>query len=454
MSDYVIAIPSYRRAELCNNKTLTMLHDNKIMPAKITVYVADKEEHELYKKVLNPAYYGALIVGRLGLAQQRQFISEQYPVGKRIVFLDDDVETVDLSLSAGLFKGALLSDFFKTAFGMTQELKAFIWGVYPVNNPYFIKSRPEISTNLNYIVGAFYGIINRHDKDLELTITATNGQKEDVERTIRYFKKDGIVVRFNKVSFKTKYYGKSGGLGTFEERLEPMRVAAEALEAAYPEYGKVVMRRNGMTEFRLKKNVKGVVPPPQNERTDTSRSYIKIRDKKLYTDLQNKLLIELDKISIPKLTGNNRVEILGTIGRSMTFGYGYKIAASPGAYRWNKIYPAVWEALVAFGNALVPEGWEYDSITLNKDMIANKHKDKKNVGLSVIVGIGDYTGGELRVWNAEDSNPKEYNIHNKPLMFNGGLLYHEGTPFQKERYTMVFYKQGYKAKKDTLLIGK
>jgi hypothetical protein len=86
-------------------------------------------------------------------------------------------------------------------------------------------------------------------------------------------------------------------------------------------------------------------------------------------------------------------------------------------------------------------------------MVANKHKDVKNVGLSVIVGIGDYTGGEIKVWDGNDENPKEYNIHNKPLMFNGGLLYHEGTPFENSRYTMVFYKQNYKGEKEFTLKG-
>ena len=79
-----------------------------------------------------------------------------------------------------------------------------------------------------------------------------NGQKEDVERTIKYFIQDGVVVRFNKIGFTTKYYGKSGGLGTFDERLSPMRQASELLEETYPEFGKVYVKKTGMTEFKLK----------------------------------------------------------------------------------------------------------------------------------------------------------------------------------------------------------
>ena len=251
--DYIIAIPSYKRSDVCNTKTLKMLHENKIPTEKINVYVANKEEYEEYKKKLDPKLYGKLIIGKKGLVQQRQYIIDHFPSGKNIVFFDDDIESIDLSLSP-LFKSHSLDFFLKTAFEKTREMGSYIWGVYPVFNPFFRKPREEISTCLNYIVGAFYGIINRpENKKILLSLTKENGQKEDVERTIRYFKEDGIVVRFNKIGFITKYYGKTGGLGTFEERLKPMLEASQRLKKEFPEYGDISTKKNGMTEFRLKK---------------------------------------------------------------------------------------------------------------------------------------------------------------------------------------------------------
>jgi hypothetical protein len=111
-----------------------------------------------------------------------------------------------------------------------------------------------MTTDLNYIVGAFYGIINRRSsKAIQLTITKENGQKEDVERTLKYFLHDGIVLRFNKIGFETKYYGKEGGLGKFEDRLKPMMEASKRLKKEYGEYGDIKVRGNGMAEFVLKK---------------------------------------------------------------------------------------------------------------------------------------------------------------------------------------------------------
>ena len=253
MTDYIVAIPSYKRAEVCRDKTIAMLRHHKIPASKIFVYVANNEELADYEKVLDKSLFNKMVVGKKGLVPQRQFIMSKWPEGKHIVFFDDDVAKIDMTLSP-MFKGKSLDAFFKAAFGECKKQHSYIWGVYPVFNPFFRKGRDEISTCLNYIVGAFYGIINRPNlAAIQLTITKENGQKEDVERTLKYFINDGIVLRFNKIGFITKYYGKSGGLGTFDDRLKPMLEASKKLLAKYGEYGSMSTKKTGMTEFRLRK---------------------------------------------------------------------------------------------------------------------------------------------------------------------------------------------------------
>jgi hypothetical protein len=240
--DYVVCIPSYKRSTLCNEKTLTTLHKNKIDPKCIYVYVANQEEYKIYEPVLNKDYYNKLIVGKKGLVQQREFISNQWPQGKHIVFLDDDIQSIDLSLSPQ-FNKHNFDYFIKYAFNECEKHKSYIWGIYPVFNPFFRKARKEMTTDLNFIVGAFYGIINRPSlQAIKLTITKENGQKEDSERTIKYFINDGIVLRFNKIGFVTKFYGREGGMGTFEERIKPGMEASKKLIAKYPDYGRIKVR--------------------------------------------------------------------------------------------------------------------------------------------------------------------------------------------------------------------
>jgi hypothetical protein len=245
---YVICIPSYRRANICNEKTLQTLHENQIDPSKIYVYVTE-EEYELYNATLDKTFYNKLIIGEIGLVQQRQFIINQWEINQQIVFFDDDIEKIDLTLS----DSQNLDHFINHAFTECKNHKSYIWGVYAVYNPFFRKARKDMTTHLNYIVGAFYGIINRPQLEtIKLTIT-TNGQKEDVERTLKYFLHDGIVLRFNKIGFITKYYGKEGGLGTFKDRIEPMKEACENLKQHYDGYGNIKVRKNGMHEFVLRK---------------------------------------------------------------------------------------------------------------------------------------------------------------------------------------------------------
>lgn len=251
--DYVICIPSYKRSIVCNTKTLTTLKKQNIQKNIINVFVANKKEYETYEDVLDKSLYNKLIIGKKGLVQQRQFIMNKFITGKKIVFFDDDISNIDLSMSYR-FKENNLNFFLKTAFQDCIQNIAFIWGVYPVFNPFFRKNRPEVTTDLRYIVGAFYGIINRPNlHSIKLDITKENGQKEDVERTLKYFVHDKIILRFDKIGFETKYYGKEGGLGTFKARLKPMEEATKKLLKKYKNYGTLSKKKSGMTEFRFKK---------------------------------------------------------------------------------------------------------------------------------------------------------------------------------------------------------
>ena len=51
--DYKIAIPSYKRPEVIKQKTLRVLNEYKIPKERITIFVADEEENQVYKKSLN-----------------------------------------------------------------------------------------------------------------------------------------------------------------------------------------------------------------------------------------------------------------------------------------------------------------------------------------------------------------------------------------------------------------
>ena len=288
---YVVCVPSYNRPELCNEKTLAMLKTANIKKKNVYVFVANKQELKRYNEVLDKNLYHKIVLGKKGLVPQRQFAMEYFKQGEHIVFFDDDVVEVDLSLSKR-FKSGTLDNFFKSAFNDCKKYKSFLWGPYPVYNPFFRKPRPEMTTDLRFIAGPFFGIINRPKlKSIKLTITKHNDQKEDVERTIRYFKNDGIVLRYDKIAVKTQYYASKSDYGTFEQRKKPMEQAAYNLLKAFPEYGTVVKKTTGMTEFKLNKNPKIKETPKKETPKNKINKKTKKKSKKSKKNktLKNKL---------------------------------------------------------------------------------------------------------------------------------------------------------------------
>jgi hypothetical protein len=200
---------------------------------------------------------------------------------------------------------------------------------------------------------------------------------------------------------------------------------------------------------------------PEEEYSSTRIVRLPIRNRTRYVAAREKLLNALNDITVSKIAKpdfrpggtSNRGNVIGTIGRTMTFGFGDN-RHGWNYYATNKKHPEVFKALVEFGNAVVPKGWKYQGLTLNHGVKAKKHKDSKNCGESVLVGIGDYTGGEIRVWDGNDANPRDFATRDHPVMFNGGNLFHETQPFKGDRYTIIFYKQKKRPVRGEIGIGR
>ena len=138
--------------------------------------------------------------------------------------------------------------FFKDAFKKCAEYGAYLWGVYPVYNAFFMSKK--ITHDLRFVVGPLWGKINRHDKDLVLH----RDEKEDVERTLRHYDKDKSVIRFNDIAIKTKFYHDARRVPGRKQRpkergLEECEVPREDLSAIrYTMVGQKVTAPGGQIE--------------------------------------------------------------------------------------------------------------------------------------------------------------------------------------------------------------
>lgn len=84
--------------------------------------------------------------------------------------------------------------------------------------------------------------------------------------------------------------------------------------------------------------------------------------------------------------------------------------------------------------------FKFSSVQINKNYRMAKHTDARNVGVSYILGLGNYTGGEVIVYDKDGKNPKKIDIKNKFAKFNGSILPHETAPYKGTRYTLVYYQ--------------
>ena len=264
---YIIVIPSYNRADLIQVKTLALLQKNNINPKIINIFVADRDQYNLYKSKIPKNVYNKLIIGVKGLKNQRNYINNYYPEGYHIVEMDDDIDKiVQLDSSSikhdKLQKGSRkviskkikpienLDTFIKDAFQRCRSNGIFLWGVYPLANPYFMSN--TITTDLRFIVGPFWGMINRHREDLLLTID----EKENSERTLQNWVIDGKVLRFNNIGIETKYYKNKGGMQNNSMNSNYRKKAAmdsvHYLHNKYPKITKInLSKKSGFPEIKL-----------------------------------------------------------------------------------------------------------------------------------------------------------------------------------------------------------
>jgi len=251
--EYKIAIPSFKRANTLRKKTLAYLNRVGVPEDRIYIFVADQKEYDTYKAEFPTQAYN-IVIGAHTLCAQRNFINQYFAEGEYILNFDDDVE--------GLFFGeeklqeytdlGLLADY-----GFAQMIlhNTKIFGVYPVANHFFMDKK--VTTDNRYIVGCFWGCIIDHCEELLITLE----DKEDFERTIKYFKMFGAVVRINDVCVKTNYYKEPGGMQETRTK-ERVHDSAHYLAEKYPDYCKIntAKKNKEFTEVKLIQPPKGPRP--------------------------------------------------------------------------------------------------------------------------------------------------------------------------------------------------
>lgn len=192
-----IAIPTYMRAHLISGLTLKYLREQEYPSSKITLFVASEVERDRYASSVPRNLYCQIVVGVLGLKEQRNFISLYYKENEVLIQLDDDVKGFKMLNPEEGFLSLVQR-------GLVHMNEGGLFGVMPCDDGRKMKART--TNHLTHIIGSFFMI--RNHKNLLLNIT----EKEDFERSILYFLRYNKVSRYQGAGVITKYTQTEGGL--------------------------------------------------------------------------------------------------------------------------------------------------------------------------------------------------------------------------------------------------
>lgn len=246
-----IAIPSYKRADELKIKTLATLERAGITKG-INIFVANEEERILYREKIKKIN---IVVGVLGITNQRNFIKKYYNnKNDCILVLDDDIERFEtIDDNKKFVEITDLKALFTNCFITAKNNDVNLWGIYGAHNSMFMaNNKTEFNLGLSFLIGCCYGYIVEEDMTPYLMDNDVIC-KQDYEQSLLHYFEKGNVLRFNKITIKTKFYAK-GGLGEKQTRLEANKNDANLLCEKYPLYFNRKIRKCGTHEIMFKRN--------------------------------------------------------------------------------------------------------------------------------------------------------------------------------------------------------
>lgn len=162
-----IAIPSFKRVDKLQEKTLKLLDRFDFDFHLIDLFLENQEQYDLYYEALESEdkYHciNVIITDTIGIGEKRNFIRNYYrdnTEAENIFCIDDDIDNIYV-MEKPIDD---LKKFVNDAFRITREKGLNIWGVSPYHNPFYMKD--NITTNLRYVIGCFYGLIVDRNKEV------------------------------------------------------------------------------------------------------------------------------------------------------------------------------------------------------------------------------------------------------------------------------------------------
>ena len=237
--DFEVAIPSYQRVKKLKTQTLPFLERVGIPRERITIFLKNIEEANVYVPEISG--YRFKICNNKNIWEKRNFIIDYYPIGQKVLGMDDDIQDVKFLDETKDFISVV-----NRMFKLCEEQNCSTFGFYPIttSNNFYLKER--VASGLQYICWALYGFINRGVKIPEEYMLI-----DDRWWSCYWYRREGKTLRYEGASIKTVYFS-SGGMSEIrsQKQVEPV---LKLLEKEYPECVKFQVKRNGRPDVVFKR---------------------------------------------------------------------------------------------------------------------------------------------------------------------------------------------------------
>lgn len=232
MRDYIVAIASYKREKVLRDRTLALCVKEGVDERKLHLFVDTEAQRKTYREALPNFDPNRIIVThKKGLTAARNFMTDYFPEGQHILFMDDDLICLVFKTA---WRTKPLPKLAEEMFNVLTRYKLQLGGPNPTGNDFWMKDTIKVGTY--YICGAMFACINDH----KLRRTALC---EDYENSLLSIQKYGAVARFDYWAYKTVYFTKEGGMA----RLRNYDVIEESfmdLQRRFPKLCHVYYKKN------------------------------------------------------------------------------------------------------------------------------------------------------------------------------------------------------------------
>lgn len=217
----------------------------------LTVFVNTSQEKNLYEAALP----GIKIVSAecKNLGECESFINHYYPLGTRVLHLDDDIKRIKF------LSPHVLTYFVERMFELTESQSLTVWGIYPVNQTNMFYCNDRVAKGLNFIIGCFYGFINT-----QTTFPPDVYTKYDKWLSLYKYKTDGATLRYEGCCPDTVFFAAGGLSGVRDCSMEEDH--SKAIVAQFPELCHYKLKANGHPDViykRVKREFQSLYPDVQ-----------------------------------------------------------------------------------------------------------------------------------------------------------------------------------------------